>query len=141
MTKIPLKKKLNKTPAPWQVWFTFLPFEGSNSGKKRPVLVTEVNGISCNILEITSQQPLYDADISIADLNAAGLNQNSVVQIRKTRIISKESLGSYMGTLSREDRDNVKNAINWWNNSSLKNKYDCVRKIQGLFRSGKPMNE
>ncbi|WNY23647.1 hypothetical protein MmiHf6_09560 [Methanimicrococcus hongohii] len=134
MTKIPLKKYL-KTPAPWQVWYAYIPFEDGGIGKRRPVLVVELNGSSCTVLEITSKQPLYAVDVSIIDLNTAGLSQNSVVQIRKARTISKESLGSYLGTLSRDDRNTVKKSIDWWNNSDLKNTYDGMRKVQGLFRS------
>jgi Growth inhibitor len=131
MTKIPLKKQ--PVPVPWQVWFTYISFDGCSGGKRRPVLITEVNGSSCQVLEITSQQSRYSADVPITDLYTAGLYQNSVVKVRTTRTISKESLKECCGTLSRDDRNKVKNSIDQWGGH-----FESMSKVQNLFRSGNP---
>ncbi|MDR0767792.1 MAG: type II toxin-antitoxin system PemK/MazF family toxin [Methanosarcinales archaeon] len=107
--KIPLKKK-NISLSPWQVWFAYVEFDGSNGGKKRPVLVTEVKGTDCSVMEITSQPFAYITDIPIADLYSAGLNQKSVIQTRKRRVLRRGSLIEYRGKLSYEDINNVKRA-------------------------------
>jgi len=129
MTKIPLKKQ-SKTPAPWQIWFTYISFDDHHGGKKRPVLIMEVNGSSCQVLEITSQQFRHSADVFITDHYAAGLNQKSAVKVQTTKMVSKKSLRTYCGTLSRDDRNGVKNSINQWGDY-----FESKRKVQSLFKS------
>ena len=111
MNKIRFKKE-HPAPAAWQIWLTFVHFEGNEGGKKRPVLVTSTNGASCTITEITSKPPLCESDILISDFDSAGLGRESVIQVRKTMTISRASLTSYLGTLSYSDRNTVKDAIN-----------------------------
>jgi len=110
MNRFRFKEKLI-TPVAWQVWLTYIRFEGKNCGKKRPVLVTETNGSSCKVIEITGKSPSYASDIPVTDLNTAGLGMESTIQVRKTMTVPKTSLRTYMGTLSYTDRNNVKNAI------------------------------
>ena len=94
----------------WQVWLTYVKFEGNVGGKKRPVLVTGVKGDSCSIMEITSQIPEYITDVPITDLISAGLDKESAIQTRKRRTIQRDSLIDCMGILSVEDRYSVKRA-------------------------------
>lgn len=111
MNKIRFKKELI-VPSVWQVWLAYIPFEGNDGGKKRPVLVTETNGTSCTIAEITSRPPSDVYDISVIDINTAGLGRESAIQVRKIKTISRSSLTSYLGSLSSVDRGRVKDAIN-----------------------------
>jgi len=111
MNKIRFKKE-HPAPAAWQIWLTFVHFEGNDGGKKRPVLVTGTNGPSCTIAEITSKPPLCESDILITDIDSAGLGRESTIQVRKTMTIPRTSLTSYLGTLSYSDRNAVKDAIN-----------------------------
>jgi len=110
MNKVRYKKEVI-TPTAWQIWHTYVLFEGNDYGKKRPVLVRETNGLFCTIMEITSKPPSHETDVPIDDLVTAGLGKESVVQVRKTRTIPKASLEEYRGFLSHSDRNRVKDAI------------------------------
>ena len=107
MNKIRYKKE-NATPARWQVWLAYVGFEGSDGGKKRPVLVTDVRGDSCSVMEISSQPPAHESDVIILEPYWAGLNRESVIQTRKARTVRKDSLRAYLGILSDNDRRRVK---------------------------------
>jgi len=110
MSKFRLKKKI-VTPSAWQVWITYVPFEDDTSGKKRPVLVTETNGLSCTIAEISSKSPTYGSDIHVFDIVTAGLEKESVVKTWKTRTVPRKSLMCKLGYLSSTDRCRVKEVI------------------------------
>ena len=110
MNKIRFKKEVI-TPAVWQIWLAYIRFDGSDGGKKRPVLVTETNGPSCTIAEITSKPPADVTDVPVIDISTAGLGRESVIQVRKMRTVSKTSLMTYLGTISYADRDRVKDAL------------------------------
>lgn len=110
MNKIRLKKEYY-APSVWQVWLAYIRFEGSDGGKKRPVLVIGTNGPSCTIAEITGRPPSDAPDVPLMDLITAGLGRESAVRIDKIRTIPKDSLRSYLGKLSCADRDSVKEAI------------------------------
>ncbi|MCL2712549.1 MAG: type II toxin-antitoxin system PemK/MazF family toxin [Methanomassiliicoccaceae archaeon] len=104
-------KKESITLSKWQMWLAYIRFDGNDGGKKRPVLITEANGQSCTIIEVSGRPPSDVYDVPVIDMVTAGLNRESVIQVRKMRTVSKESLRSYLGTLSYVDRDRVKNAI------------------------------
>jgi len=104
-------KEKRTTPAPWQVRYAYIGFEGKSGGKIRPVLVTETDGQFCTIMEITGKSPLFSSDIPITDLNTAGLRMESTIQVQKTKTVPKASLRTCLGTLSYRDRNNVKNVI------------------------------
>ena len=110
MNKIRFKKEYI-IPAKWQVWWAYIGFYGCNGGKKRPVLITKVLGESCHIAEISSRPPAFESDIPILDYNWAGLNRESVIQIRKTKVVRKDLLSRYMGELSDSDRRRIKGVI------------------------------
>ena len=102
-------KKVTVSPSAWQIWLVYVKYTGDDGGKKRPVLITEVKGDICSVIEISSQPPVYATDIFIADLCSAGLDRDSVIQIRKTRTVKISDLTDYKGILSSEDRRRVKN--------------------------------
>jgi len=110
MNKIRYKKN-NTSPAKWQVWLTYVGFDGSEGGKKRPVLVTGVAGNSCSIMEISSQPPAYESDIPLIDPYWAGLSKESVIQTRKVSAVRKESLRLYLGDLSEDDRRRMRGLV------------------------------
>jgi len=110
MNKIRFNKE-HPAPSAWQVWLTYVHFEGNEGGKKRPVLVIETNGSACKIAEITSKPPSCESDIQVADIDSAGLGRESVIQIWKTRTTPRSDLRAYLGTLSYDDRDVVKEAL------------------------------
>jgi mRNA-degrading endonuclease toxin of MazEF toxin-antitoxin module len=103
-------KKVEISPSVWQIWLVYVKFIGEEGGKKRPVLITDVDGEECSVMEISSQAPQYITDVLIKDLDSAGLERESVVQVRKQKTISKDSLTDYRGYLSREDRNRVNDA-------------------------------
>lgn len=104
-------KKESVSPAVWQIWLAYVPFEGTGGGKKRPVVVIGTDGQYCTVAEMTSKPPAFVSDVAVIDLNTAGLGKESVIQTRKIRRLSKMSLSSYLGTLSNADRERVRDAI------------------------------
>ena len=104
-------KKDTTSPSEWQIWLAYVKYEGESGGKKRPVLITGIGDATCSILEITSQPPIYESDIPIADLYWTGLNKESVIQTKKFRRIPKDSLLTFCGTLSNLDRRRVKDIM------------------------------
>ena len=102
-------KKPNVRLSAWQIWLAYVRYEGSSEGKKRPVLVTEVRGDTCTVAEITSQPPAHATDVPILYMYHTGLNKDSVVQTRKRRTVPRDSLRDYMGYLTGEDIQRVRN--------------------------------
>lgn len=104
-------KIFNKPFSKWQIRCAYMEFEGNPGGKRRPVLITDVKGSACEVLEITSKLSACESNVRINALTYTGLDRESAVSVEKRRTIGKGHLNHYMGEMSPEDIRRVKDAM------------------------------
>ena len=98
-----------------EVWLTYLHFtDHPELGKVRPVVIVEVSGNELVALKITSTSPRPEhGDVSVKDLQCAGLRLPSSIWVKPPFILRKDELlrNAPIGTLSIEDRRAVDEAL------------------------------
>ncbi len=93
---------------PFDVVIVPFPFTDKAKQKPRPALVISSRGFNAShdrviLLMITTAAKTKSSDVSIADLNAAGLNAASVIRC-KCFTLEESLLRRKIGTLSMQDR-------------------------------------
>ncbi len=108
-----------KSITTFDVILVSFPFSDLKGVKKRPALVLRaysVKGIGafCLIAMITSQVDgaIFPNDVSLVDIESAGLPKASLVRLAKIVTIEDEIVSKKIGSLGSKDQRNITKSLN-----------------------------